>query len=503
MAMKLLSVLLVAVAAASIRAAEFPYGVDETSDMTIRHVIDSAQIGPSAPVDVPAVNGGMPEADSVAVLYAAAEEFLAYDEDQWDEGVSALGDVQAALAIKKVNDILTWMGYSAGQWVALAADGAAAQEGSWRVRFEIDYTTGAGAEKIRYLVRRSGADEFIPLAPISGGSPWLTIGNPDPLNERVVDIVRLYGCGETAGVNVKSGRRLPSGEVSVTESMSADCRKTHLKVLVDDLYGYDSVKVSLADAEGGHQVVQAALSSEGLAEVDLSPVVERGESYSYQVTLVGNCRGEDISKTETTTHDLYIGRIREWFSFENGEFVLADKDMNLSIDNGLLKAAAVSPRGRILPDKAAPRGTQIVEIKAEMKVSGARQESTLGQLDVTATQGALAMVRYSDGVRCWSCRKSDGSGWIRLTGAPTANGDYSVKILVDYRDGHRSIGYMVGASGVDTLVQLQDENGNVWFDLPENSSIMTKASILGASVSRIGAACKIVPQDCGLTLWVY
>lgn len=467
------------VAALAVMAGEFPYG----TDMAVRHEKESAEVSSfTTPVEIPAVDGGMPATDSVATLFASVVDFCASDEENWQTGISAIGSAQAALTLRLVDGVCKWMGYTDGAWVEFAASGAPAAEGKWEVRIEIDYSLGAGNERIRYSVGKTGA-ALVPLAKVGGGE-WVALGNPQVGVDRRIEHVYLYGAGETGLVQAESGARSASGTIAVTEDCGAKWDRLALDVTVTDSWGVDSVTVVLTDKDGYERTAVAALS-DGTAQVVFSDGIRKGEEYKYEVSLTGSYRGKDISHDDGESHDVLIGIRSDWFAFENGVFDKATKDANVTLADNRLSANAVSPRGIVLPDSAAPKGRIGVTFDATLVVAGAVQESALQSLDASDALGALTVVRFSDGERGWACRTPN--GWVRLSGATAANGTYEVRMELDYRDGSK-IAYSV--KNGDEYVRLVDANGGAWFALPGQ---MRKASLLGGSIASLAASCVSAP----------
>ena len=469
--------------ATAVVAGEFPYG----TEMTVRHSADSAEVSSfENPVEVPAVNGGMPMTDSVATLCASVVDFCASDEENWTVGTNAVGTVQAALTLRLVDGVCKWMGYTGGEWCEFAAEGAPAADGVWEVRIEIDYSLGAGSERIRYSVGKTGA-ELVPLARIGGGE-WVALGNSQAGVDRKIERVRLYGAGETGLVEAKSGARSASGAIAVTPDFGAKYDRLALDVTVTDAWGVDAVSVVLTDAAGNAQTNSAALPADGTAKVVFTEGIEKGETYGYEVFLTGSCRGKDLAYADDP-REVLIGIRTDWFAFGDGAFTNATPDANVTLSGKALSAAAVSPRGIVLPDSAAPQGTIGITLDAALIVAGAVQEPALATLDAASAVGALTVVRFSDGERDWACKTAN--GWTRLSGAAATNGTYDVRMTLDYKDGRKRIAYSVKGDGES--VTLADAQGNAWFDLPAGSKVMRKASLLGGNVSSLAAVCKSVP----------
>lgn len=180
----------------SLFAGGFPYGV---SDLVVRHETSAAEVDSTeTPVEVPAVNGGMPATDPVATLSAEVVGFRASDEEGWRELTNAIGTVQTALAIRRSDGACSWMGYSDGRWIPLQSAECAPEEGEWAVKVDVDYAVVPAA--VRYSVRRPEDRAFAVLT--DGCRDWLPIGTAD--GERVGGVL-LYGFGETGLVQLKSG----------------------------------------------------------------------------------------------------------------------------------------------------------------------------------------------------------------------------------------------------------------------------------------------------------
>ena len=466
------------VAALTMTAGSFPYG----SEMAVRHSKESAEVLSFTPVEIPAVNGGMPASDSVATLFASVVGFAASEEEDWAVGTNAIGSAQAALTLRLVDGDYKWMGYTDGSWAEFAANAAPAAEGEWEVRIEIDYSLGAGNENIRYSVGKAGAS-LVPLAKV-GGDEWVALGNPRQGVEQKIEHVYLYGSGETGLVEAKSGARPAFGTIAVKEDCGANWDRLALDVTVTDPWGVDSVEVVLTDKEGNKQTCSAALSADGTAQVVFSDGITKGETYEYELSLMGSYRGKDISCTDKP-HDVLVGIRVDWFAFEDGAFAKATKDANVTIVDNQLSADAISPRGIVLPDFAAPKGTVGVTLEATVVVAGAVRERALAELDADNALGGLTVVRFSDGERGWACRTPD--GWVRLFGVTAANGTYEVRTELDYRDGNK-IAYSVKSG--DNFVRLVDANGIAWFALPAQ---MRKVSLLGGSIVSLAASCVSAP----------
>ena len=457
-------------------AGEFPYG----TDMAVRHTKASAEVASfENPVEIPAVDGGMPMTDSVATLYAAVVDFCASDEENWTKGTNAVGTAQAALTLKLVEGVCKWMGYTGGEWKEFAADGAAAEEGEWAVKIDIDYTVDPAL--IRYSVKKPDAADYVVL--LCGGNAWVRTGTTAV--EQKVNHVRLYGCGETGLVQAKSGARAASaGSIAAANNLTLASTNLSITVTATDTWGVDTAKVTINEQE------RTATLVNGVAVIDVSDCIEMGEDYSYGVSLTGNYRGADLS-VDGGTKEVFIGNQDTWFTYEGGAFSNAVADANLTNAGGVLSAAQVSPRGCVNPIEAAPGEPVAIEFVSTMVVAGAVQESALSTLDAASAKAALTVVRFSDGERGWAVRTED--GWKRLTGEgiEAGNGTYTVRMSFNYRDDEKTVTYAV-KNAADEFVTLADADGQE--DFVAGDAVITKASLLGGKVSSIIATCKSVPK---------
>ena len=462
-------------------AAEFPYA----TEMTVRNEKASAEVSSfENPVEIPAVDGGMPATDSVATLYAAVVDFCASDDENWLAATTAVNNVQAALTLKIADGVCVWMGYTDGEWKEFAADGAVAEEGEWAVKVDVDYSVEPTL--IRYSVRKTDAADYVAL--LCGGNAWVPTGRAS--GEQVVGRVLLYGSGETGLVQAKSGCRKASGTIAVATDFGRKYQDLKLDISVTDPWGVDSVEVELKDAEGRSLGTQTAALVGGVAQVAFGGVTPC-ETYTYDLTLRGERRGADISFADEPK-EVLVGVQADWFAFEDGVFTNATAGAGLTVADDVLSAAAVSPRGLVVPTAAA-RDAKVVTVESTLAVAGAVQEGALADLDAADTQGALTVVRFSDGERGWACRLADGT-WARLSGAGVAatNGTYEVRMDLDYRKDTRGVSYSVKAA--DGWVRLADANGRTRFDLPAGAAVIARASLLGGTVSRLSAACKSTPK---------
>lgn len=467
-------------------AADFPYGV---TDMSVRHESESVHVSShTTPVEIPAVNGGMPLADSVATFYADAVDFDAADEVNWSAGTNAIGDVQAALSMRLDGDVCRWMGYVAGRWVELT--GVTAEVGVWQVKVDVDYSLGVGRERVRYSVGKTDA-ELVPLS--VEAQSWVEFGNIGTVTEeQKIEHVRFFGFGDAGFVRAQSGRRTVSGTVAVNTSFGKTYQDVELELEVRDPWNVDAVSVELKDLDGntlGEQ--KTVLTSAGTAKVRFSGVVPC-DTYTYAVTLVGVCRGADVSCMDVPK-DVLVGVRTDWFSYGGGILTNAAPE-GLTLGEQGLAATAVSPRGKIVPSNPAPKDTKIVTVESTLTVSGALQESMLSDLDASTAQGALTVVRFDeDDVRAWACRQTDGN-WTRLSGCSAENGAYDVRIDHDYRKGKRAVSYSIRPMGSDDWTNLFDVNARTAFPLPSEAGVLTAASLLGGTVSRLVAICKSTPK---------
>ena len=457
-------------------AAEFPYA----TEMTVRNEKASAEVASfENPVEIPAVDGGMPMTDSVATLYAAVVDFCASDEESWTKGTNAVGTAQAALTLKLVEGVCKWMGYADGEWKEFTSGGAAAEEGEWAVKIDIDYTVEPAL--IRYSVKKTSATDYVAL--LCGGNAWVRTGTTAV--EPKVNRVRLYGCGETGLVQAKSGARAASaGSIAAANSLTLSSTNLSITVTATDTWGVDTAKVTINDQE------KTATLVNGVAVIDVSDCIEMGEDYAYEVSLTGNYRGKDLS-VDGGTKEVFIGNQGTWFTYEGGAFSNANADAHLTNAGGFLSAAQVSPRGCVNPIEAAPGEPVAIEFVSTMVVAGAVQESALTTLDAENAKAALTVVRFRDGDRNWAVRTAD--GWKRLTGEgiEAENGTYTVRMSFNYRDDAKTVTYAV-KNAAGEFVTLADADGEEAFDAGD--AVVARASLLGGKISSIIATCKSVPK---------
>ena len=457
-------------------AGEFPYG----TDMAVRHTKASAEVASfETPVEIPAVDGGMPMTDSVATLYAAVVDFCASDEENWTAGTNAVGTTQAALTLKLVEGVCKWMGYTDGEWKEFAAGGVVAEEGEWAVKIDIDYTVEPAL--IRYSVKKPDATDYVVL--LCGGNAWVRTGTTAV--EQKVNRVRLYGCGETGLVQAKSGARAASaGSIAAANNLTLSSTNLSITVTATDTWGVDTAKVTINEQE------KTAMLVNGVAVIDVSDCIEMGEEYAYEVSLTGNYRGKDLS-VNGGMKEVFIGNQDTWFTYVDGAFSNAVADVNLTNAGGVLSAAQVEPRGCVNPCEAAPGEPVAIEFVSTMVVAGAVQESALDTLDASNAKAALTVVRFRDGERSWAVRTVD--GWKRLTGTDisAANGAYAVRMSFNYRDDEKTVTYAV-KNAADEFVTLEDADGDTAF--AAGDAVVAKASLLGGKVSGLIATCKSIPK---------
>ena len=460
--------------------AVFPY---ETV-LTPRHAAKSVDVDLMSPVEVPAVGGGMPLSDSVAVVAAGEVDFIAsLEDDLWRQSTNAISSAQAALAMRCSGESCQWICYSDGRWNVLG--GAVAEEGVWDVRVELDYSLGLGDERVRYLVRRPGEASYMALVDAKGEA-WLRLGDSRPQEERRIENVQFYGSGCAAAVVATSGPRQPSGSFAVSENQGDDHARLVLEISAEDVWGVEKVAATLIDREGVSHTEEAPLAQGGGPTlIDLSKYVNIDESYVYALDFIGSCRGQTLSLSRPPK-DLFMGLEGGWFSFADGLFSNAVSSAVL-VTNRCLRAAQTAPKGLVAPLTAAPRRTVGVVLESSVVVAGAVHEASLLALDAAAAQTALTVVRFFDGTRGWACRKPDGE-WVRLYGAEATNGTYGVRMELDYKDGRNRVAYSLSEGAGYAL--MEDASGVHWFGLPPRASVMGEASLLGGDVARLSVVCK-------------
>ena len=461
----------VVVSAAIVLAAEFPYGVSESS-LSTRHAIAAASV---LPQEVPAVGGGMPRTDSIATVFAEVVDFEAMDADNLSTEASFANPPQAALVM--VYDYqkrgFGWMGYSAGRWVALAG---AATEGAWSVKMDIDYSLGSGNRKIRYSVKSDGAQEWTVLKPGGATSPWLAIG----ADAEKINGIRLDGAGEAGEVVAKSGERPLQGTVRPTEDIGLNYDNLAIAVDVADSWGVNGVEVTLRNVKGGDAVVRTGELKNGSAVVDFAGNVEAGESYTYDIKLLGGYNGSSLEQASGSAKgvDLFVGSDC-WFGFDNGQFVSAST-AGVSIKGGAFASTDATAKGTVTPTTESAEGSRTA-IETVLSVAGAYAES---DLPLSVPQFALTVVRLENGQRTWMAW--NGAGWsaVSASGISAENGDYAIKVDLDYVA--KTVAYRVRIG--DNYVSLKDANDRTTF--PLTTKKLNNLAIIGGNVRSLAASYK-------------
>ena len=462
---------LVVTASAAVGAAEFPYGVEESA-MTVRHSAEAAVVESLAePVPAPKVGDGMPNTDSIATVSAVFVDFKATDAEEWETAQASVGAAQASLAMKRTGDAIAWMGRSGGSWIELT--GVSAAEGAWNVKIEIDYSLGADQRKVRYSVKADDAGEWTPLKQSDAASPWLAVGKDAERIGRVL----VGGCAKTGAVVAKSGVRPIAGTVETVADYGLNYNRLTLDIGVRDSWGVSKVEVTLRNSRGGDLSVLQADVVDGAARVDLSGKVLAGESYTYDVKLVGGYNGaaQEVTVSEQQKADMFVGS-DSWFAFRSGALVDATGS-NVTIENQKLSTAG-DTKGVVTPVAPEPVDARTT-LDMTLAVAGTYAE---GDLPTSVPQFALTVVRLATGSRTWM--GWNGTGWTALSGAGVSaeNGTYDVRFSLDYAA--HALVYAIKVGG--SFVTLADAQGVGTFALPSVS--LKDVALYGGCVSAFNAA---------------
>lgn len=426
-------------------ATDFPYGVAE-SEMTVRFQADATYSSSLAVSEVPSVDGGMPKDDTLVQAITRTLEFAATDVAHWDELVASFSEAaQFALALKD-DEGLRWMCYSSGMWIEL--EGPVATEGTWTVRVSIDYSLPEGERAVRYEVSSDGGANYTPLT--REGVSWLPLG----VSRTSLDRVGVVGYGELGATVVKSARRPLSGEIILIENIGMDYDSLNVDISVKDGWGVEGADVHavLKNRTGETVDVFDGVLKDGHLCANFSDVVHAGEEYSCEVSISKeSAQGPETSSIVKLFADV------DWFGFDGGQFVRANPESLIVVSDGAFGTSGAI--GQVLPVSTSPAGSETV-IEARVSVNGVCQQDDLPDVDA---QFAILPMRTKNedvstlGERCWAVK--DGAGaWLPLLsgGVSAANGEYDIRVVLDYRDGQRVGCYYIRPAGVAEYVKLAE-----------------------------------------------
>lgn len=475
--------LMLAMCAANVFAADFPYG----ADWTPRHETNNVTLTSFASVSVPKVNGGMPSSDSVAEVLLDDAEFTALDDDGWVESTNELaqGSVpQAAFTLKEEGDTPTykWMGFTGGEWREFT--GVTAEPGRWDVKIELDYSLsfGGGTPKIRYLIRRGeSTGDYTALT--ADGSQWVLIGNATP--GHITD-VQLSGYCTVAGVSAKSGARGVDGTVTKLADVSLSYSNLSVNVAVANTWGATNLELVVKSA-GGQTIgtKNVALDGSSSYDVDLTEFVEAGKSYIYEANLSGGYNGSALPpKADESPKSVDLFATIDWFGFANSTFVRATTN-NLVVEDGAFHVDDEEREGVVTPDPS-PSGSISTEVTTTIDVVGVSGE--LPDFEPgTEPQFAIAL-GGTDDARVWMYYNGNTKVWgdSQTAGLPTTNGVYVGRATFNYAGG--AVTYEIRPADETSYATLVAN-----CPLPSGTTKLDAVAISGGgSVSAMNAICKLV-----------
>lgn len=475
--------LMLAMCAANVFAADFPYDVS----LTTRHETNDVTLASFVSVSVPKVNGGMPGSDSVAEVLLDDAAFTALDDDGWVECTNELaqGSVpQAAFTLKEEGDTPTykWMGFTGGEWREFT--GVAAAPGTWDVKIELDYSLsfGGGTPNIRYLIR--AGDSTGAYTPLSADSEWVTIGNAAP--GRITD-VQLSGYCTVAGVSALSGARGVDGTVAKVADVSLNYSNLSVNVAVANTWGATNLEVVVKNA-GGQTLgtKNVALDDSASYDVDLTEFVHAGESYTYEANLSGGYNGSPLpSKVDASPNQVDLFATIDWFGFADSTFVRATTN-NLVVEDGAFHVDDDESEGVVTPATPASGSSISTEVTTTIDVVGVSGD--LPAFESGSEPQFAITLGGTDDARVWKYYNGNTKEWVSspTEGLPTTNGVYVGRATFNYAGG--AVTYEIrpdDATSYGTLVAN--------CPLPSGKTKLDAVAISGGgSVSAMNATCKLV-----------
>lgn len=397
---------------------QFPYGVTlvkrfETNSVTV------------ASLDQPAlVDGQTPATDNLATVFMVNTPIQAIDVEDWELSTNQIGTaVQAAFTLLDDGGSLKWMGFADGQWVDLT--GFSAVDGTYDVKIDFDYSLSFGSSspsRIRYSIRAGGSDAAY-TALTHGGEEWVVIG----ANKSSIERVSLYGFATTGAVGAESGVRPVAGQIdALVEDVGLNYETLKLSVKPSSsAWGVDMVKVVLTDSHGQVQEAQKAIASaeQGFVVLDLSSLVKPGESYTYDVKLVG-----DAGETPAERRSVALYSSDAWFYFNKSDAFVRATGENITIADGKFSVTDEDEEGTVTPDGKAGENVGIV-VTTEVEISGVNAD--LENYDSDAPQFAVALGGTAD-APVWKYCENGVWKSSANTDIPTTNGLYEGRATFDY-----------------------------------------------------------------------
>lgn len=455
-------------------ANEFPY----VSPLTRRYSLSEAMPVASfeTPTSVDAVNGGMQDAENVAVIECAVDNMLAIDEADWAEETASVDTMQAALSLKSVDDSLVWMGYFGGTtgWQPLTGTAA---EGVCHLKIEIDYTLEQ--KKVRYSVKMGEASVFTVL--MFNDKEWNVLGG----SAAKVAGIDIYGYGTVKAASGDCGDRATLTTVATSEAFDMNYSNLVVTASATNVWGANKMTVTLKDGNTAVQskVVDVVAGDNAPIEV-LFDQAQAGKEYTYDVTFSGYSEAHgDVTKANAGTAMLFsnIG----WFGFNGGAFENVKKTENISIDETKRTFSSVDDEiGTITPTEESHEDARTV-VETVMTVAGVYSWTDLPTVD--DTQLALALVEGQDNSgRTWAYKVGAGE-WKAVTGSsiPTESGTYTVKVEFDYASATKTATVWVkqgAVNGDGTYVQLVGDD-----DFLLTTNKLNSAAVKGSEVNAMNA----------------
>ena len=476
--------LMLAVCAANVFAADFPYGV---TGLATRHETNNVTLASFSPVSVPKVNGGMPSSDSVAEVLLVNAAFTALDDDGWVESTNELaqGSVpQAAFTLKEEGDTPTykWMGFTGGEWREFT--GVAAAPGAWDVKIELDYSLSfdGGTPKIRYLVREGGSTgDYTALK--ADDAEWVAIGNAE---RGYIDDVQLSGYCTVGSASAASGARGVDGTVTKLADVSLNYSNLSVNVEVANTWGATNLEIVVKNA-GGQScgTKNVALTGAASYDVDLTEYVQAGESYTYAANLTGGYNGSALpDKPDASPNTVDLFATIDWFRFADSTFVRATTN-NLVVENGAFHVDDDESEGVVTPTTS-PSAIVSTEVVTTIDVIGSNGDMPAFESG-SEPQFAVAL-GGDDSARVWKYYNGSTKAWADspTVGLPTTNGVYVGRATFNYTSGF--VTYEIRPADETSYATLVEN-----CTLPSGKTSLAAVAISGGgNVSAMNATCKLV-----------